>query len=274
LNTSHFVWNQNPVIFDLNFYQLHYYTLFFVAGIIAASLIIKSEFSKQNYDDSSFEKLFIYSMFGIVLGARLGHCLFYEFSYYSQHLLEIILPVRFTPQFEIIGYKGLASHGGGIGLLLAIFLFSISNKISFLKLLDMFSLAAPVTAIFIRIGNFFNSEIIGKSSDLFCAVIFERVDNVPRHPAQLYEAFAYLLIFVLLILIKKQKKYLVPGIPFSLFIILLFTVRFIIEFVKENQTSFESHLPINMGQILSIPYILLGIVLLIWLSRKRIMFTP
>lgn len=240
-----------------------------MVGIISGFLIIKSEFSKQNYDDNSLYKLITYSMFGIILGARLGHCFFYDFTYYSQYPLQILLPVRFVPQFKIIGFKGLASHGGGIGLLLAIFLFSIRNKISILKLLDMFALAAPVTAMFIRIGNFFNSEIIGKSSDVFWAVIFERVDNVPRHPAQLYEAFAYLLIFGVLILIKKQKNYLIPGILFSLSLILLSSARFIIEFVKENQSSFESHLIINMGQILSIPFILLGMVLLVLLSRKR-----
>ena len=269
MNTWHFVWKQNPIIFDINFYQLHYYTLLFIAGIFAGFMIIKSEFSKQNFDDNSLYNLLTYSMLGIILGARLGHCLFYDFTYYIQHPLQIVLPVRFAPQFEITGFKGLASHGGGIGLLLAIILFSIRKKISILKLLDMFAIAVPVTAMFIRIGNFFNSEIIGKSSDLFWAVVFERVDNVPRHPAQLYEAFAYILIFGILMAIKKQKKYLVPGILFSLSIILLSSARFLIEFVKENQSSFESHLFINMGQILSIPYILLGAVLIVWLSRKK-----
>lgn len=269
METSHIIWDQNPILFDFHFYQLHYYTLLFITGMISGLFIIQHEYSRQNNNVKLFDKLFIYSIIGIVVGARLGHCLLYDFAYYSHHPLEIFLPVRFQPEFEIVGFRGLASHGGAIGLLLAIYLFSRNYKISFLQLLDIFALATPATGMFIRIGNFFNSEIIGKSSDLFWAVIFKRVDNTPRHPAQLYEAMAYLLIFVILIVLRKRKTNLRAGILFSLFLILLFSSRFMFEFIKENQSAFESNLIINMGQILSIPFILIGIILLVWLSRKK-----
>ena len=240
-----------------------------MSGLLLGLLIIKKEYDKHELDKQSFYNLITYSMIGIIFGARLGHCLFYDFSYYIHNPLEIILPVQFTPNFKIVGFKGLASHGGGIGLLMALFLFSKKYKVNFLGLLDMFAVATPITGMFIRIGNFFNSEIIGTSSDIFWSVTFLRIDNIPRHPAQLYEAFFYFLIFLILFAIKRNIGKLKEGILLGCLLILLFSARFIIEFFKINQSYFEEGLFLNMGQILSIPYIILGFLILIFLHYKK-----
>jgi len=152
---------------------------------------------------------------------------------------------------------------------MALFLFSKKYKVNFLGLLDMFAVATPITGMFIRIGNFFNSEIIGTSSDIFWSVTFLRIDNIPRHPAQLYEAFFYFLIFLILFAIKRNIGKLKEGILLGCLLILLFSARFIIEFFKINQSYFEEGLFLNMGQILSIPYIILGFLILIFLHYKK-----
>lgn len=267
MDTSHFVWSQNPILYDFGSYQLHYYTLFFIFGIAAGMFIVRAEYMAQKLDEKVFLRLVFFSFLGIVFGARLGHCLFYEFGYYIQHPLQMFLPIRFTPGFEIIGFSGLASHGGGLGILLVIFIFSKKYRIDFLKLADMVALATPLAGMCIRIGNFFNSEIIGRQTDGFYAVVFKHVDSLPRHPAQLYEAAACLFIFIILIYFKKQGVYKKPGFLSGIFLILLFSTRFLIEFVKENQSPFENGLLLNMGQLLSIPYIIAGIYLLI---RKEV----
>jgi prolipoprotein diacylglyceryl transferase len=181
----------------------------------------------------------------------------------------MFLPIRFTPGFEIIGFSGLASHGGAIGILIVIIYFSRKYKIELLKLLDMFAIATPLAGMCIRVGNFFNSEIIGKETDGFYSVIFKRVDNIPRHPAQLYEALAYFCIFIILVIFKRQQISRKPGFILGLFLVLLFSVRFFIEFVKENQAAFEKGLFLNMGQLLSIPFILAGVILLVRVSKKN-----
>lgn len=270
MDTTHFVWNQNPILYDFGSYLLHYYTLFFIAGIGVGIIVARSEYLAQKLDEKIFTKLVLFTFLGIVLGARLGHCIFYDFGYYISHPLQMFLPIRFTPGFEIIGFSGLASHGGAVGVLLVIIYFTRKHKIEFLKLLDIFAYATPLTAMFIRIGNFFNSEIIGRETDGFYGVIFKRVDNIPRHPAQLYEALCYLLIFIVLIITKNRKKDIKPGYLSGLLLILVFSARFLIEFVKENQSAFENGLILNMGQLLSIPFIIAGIVLLVKLGRKKV----
>ena len=196
-----------------------------------------------------------------MVGARLGHTLFYEFGYYKNHLFEIILPFRIqNGNFEFTGYQGLASHGGAIGILLAVALYCKKYKQSFLWVIDRLVIVVALSGFFIRLGNLFNSEIIGKPADLPWAFVFERVDFIPRHPAQLYEAFFYLVIFCTLWMVyNKRRQQLKKGFLFGLFLILLFSVRFMIEFLKENQESFENRLLINMGQILSLPFILTGL---------------
>jgi prolipoprotein diacylglyceryl transferase len=206
-------------------------------------------------------------MIGIIVGARLGHCLFYEPSYYLSHPLEMILPVTFPPGggVKFRGYQGLASHGGALGLLIALYFYSRKTKHSMIDAIDLIAVVAALECGFIRLGNFMNSEIIGIPTTKPWSVIFERVDNVPRHPAQLYEAISYFIIFtIMMILYKKMRDRLKNGFFFGLATVLCFTARFIIEFVKENQVGFEDGMTFNMGQLLSLPYLVVGIGFIIY----------
>jgi prolipoprotein diacylglyceryl transferase len=210
-------------------------------------------------------------MIGILVGARLGHCLFYEPSYYLSHPLEMILPVTFPPDggIKFSGYQGLASHGGILGLLIGLYIYSRKTKHPMIDTLDLIAVVAGLCFGFIRLGNFMNSEIIGTPTTLTWGVIFERVDNIPRHPAQLYEAVSYFIIFtIMMLLYKKMRARLKNGFLFGLATVLFFTARFLIEFVKENQVGFEEKMTFNMGQLLSIPFILTGIGFMIYGLRS------
>ena len=200
----------------------------------------------------------------------MGHCFFYEAHYFLKHPIEILLPIqKVKGAYAFVGYQGLASHGGTIGVLTAMILYCRRYKVNFLGLLDKMSVAVPVTGGFIRIGNFMNSEIYGKPTNGNWGVVFQRDDLIPRHPTQLYEAFAYLAIFgILFYMYKSEKNRNAKGLIFGTFLTLLFSARFIIEFFKENQESFENNMLINMGQILSIPFILIGLGLIFWKIKK------
>jgi phosphatidylglycerol---prolipoprotein diacylglyceryl transferase len=201
----------------------------------------------------------------------LGHCLFYEPGYYFQHPLEIILPIQATEDgsYKFTGFQGLASHGGTLGLMIGLILYARKTKISLLRTVDIIAIVAPLGACFIRLANLMNSEIIGIPTTVSWAFIFEREDNLPRHPAQLYEAIAYALIFILLFFLYQRKKVqLQTGVLFGLSIALIFIARFFIEFIKERQVAFENQMKLDMGQILSIPFILLGIGFIIVGLRK------
>jgi phosphatidylglycerol---prolipoprotein diacylglyceryl transferase len=255
-------WNINPEIINLFGISLRYYGILFVGGLILCLDILNGIFKNENISTDKLEKLSIYGVIGIIIGARLGHCLFYEPAYYLNHPLEMILPIQPTPDggYKFTGYQGLASHGGAIGLLLALIIYSLKTKEPIIKTIDLIAVVAPLGSCFIRLGNLMNSEIIGIPTHVPWAFIFVREDNLPRHPAQLYEAIAYLLIFGLLIYLYKTKRAkLQNGFFFGLSISLIFVARFIIEFFKEKQVAFEEHMKFDMGQILSIPFILIGI---------------
>ena len=214
----------------------------------------------------TFQTLFLYSFLGIFIGARLGHCLFYEPGYYLSRPLEIILPIHFLPGggWRFTGYAGLASHGGTLGLIIALALFCRKTRIHYLDILDMMGIAAPVAAGFIRLANLMNSEIIGMPADVPWAFVFERVDMLPRHPAQLYEALAYFLFFgVMVAIVWLRRGRCGRGFYFGLCITLIFLFRFFIEFLKERQVDFENAMPIDMGQVLSIPFVVLGLYFVI-----------
>lgn len=253
-------WNIDPIAFSLGFFKLRYYSLLFCTGLAFAYIIVTKMYVKEGIPIERTDKLAVYVFLGVLIGARLGHCLFYDFAYYSQNLLEIILPFRISDgKFTYTGYQGLASHGAALGIIVSIILYSKKYKEPFLIILDKISIVTPLAGAFIRIGNFFNSEIIGTKSNCFFAVIFSKIDNIPRHPSQLYEAFMYILFFILLYQIYNKKVYKYGGgFYFGLSIMLIFIARFIIEFVKENQVSFEDALILNMGQILSLPFIFIG----------------
>jgi phosphatidylglycerol:prolipoprotein diacylglycerol transferase len=263
-------WNPDPEIVNIFGISIRYYGLLFVGGLILCICILGWIFKKENIPSQNLEKLSIYGMIGILAGARLGHCLFYEPSYYLSHPLEMILPVTFSPDgIKFIGYQGLASHGGALGLLIALYFYSRKTKHSMIDTIDLIAVVAALDCGFIRLGNFMNSEIIGIPTTKPWGVIFERVDNVLRHPAQLYEAISYFIIFtIMIILYKKMRDRLKNGFFFGLVLVLCFTARFIIEFVKENQVGFEDGMTFNMGQLLSLPYIVLGIGFIIYGLRS------
>lgn len=265
-------WNVDPVIVMItDSFPLKYYGALFAAGILLGYFIVRKIYKKENQSVDSLDNLLIYVIVGTVLGARLGHCFFYEADYFLQHPVEILLPIqKIDGIYQFVGYQGLASHGGTIGVLTALILYCKKFKVNLLWLLDRIAIAVPVTGAFIRMGNFMNSEIYGKLTNGNWGVVFQRDDFIPRHPTQLYEAFAYLLIFVVLhYMYRSETIRNKSGLIFGYFLALLFTARFIIEFFKENQESFENDMLINMGQILSIPFILAGLSLVIWKTKTK-----
>ena len=255
-------WNHDGSIIDLGFYDLRWYSLLFAMGFVLSFILIKRQFKIEQVSEEKLDILFIYIVVATVLGARLGHCLFYEFDYYSRHPIEILLPFRFFPEFELTGFRGLASHGGAIGILIAVLIYSKTQKMNALWVLDKLALVIPLAAGCIRVGNLFNSEMIGNPTDVPWAFVFENVDTLPRHPGQLYEAIAYFSIFLFLNLISMNVKR-ENGFMFGLFLVLMFSARFFLEFFKINQVSFESSMALNMGQILSLPFIIVGFILMV-----------
>lgn len=266
-------WDVDPVIFWItDSFPLKYYGAFFACGLLLGYAIVRNIYKKENLSLDNLDSLLVYVIVGTILGARLGHCFFYEPSYFLQHPIEILLPIqKVAGVYKFVGYQGLASHGGSIGVLIAMVLYCRKYKVKFLWLLDKMAIGVPVTGAFIRFGNFMNSEIYGKPTNGDWGVVFQRDDMIPRHPTQLYEAFAYLLIFVILYAMYKSEKIRkADGLIFGYFLMLLFLARFIIEFFKENQEAFENSMPINMGQILSIPFILIGLGLIVWKSKATV----
>lgn len=272
LNFIH--WNTDPEIINVFGISIRYYGLFFVSGLILCIYLLGLIYKRENIPSENLEKLTIYCMIGIIAGARLGHCLFYEPSYYLSHPLEMILPVTFPKDggIKFTGFQGLASHGGIIGLLIALYVYSRKTKHSMIDTIDLIAIVSGLGFGFIRLGNFMNSEIIGMPTTKSWGVIFERVDNIPRHPTQLYEAICYFIILaVMMILYKKARDRFRNGFFFGLGSVLFSTARFIVEFVKEDQVNFEEGMTFNMGQLLSIPFILVGIGFMIyglWKTKK------
>lgn len=255
-------WNPDPALFHLGGFTLRWYSVCWIIAILSGTQVVYRLYKQKGLPLDTFQTLFTYSFIGIFAGARLGHCLFYDPQYFLSHPLEIILPVHFLPQggWVFTGYAGLASHGGTLGLILALVLFCRKTKIHFLDILDMMGIAAPLGAGFIRLANLMNSEIIGMPTNVPWAFVFERVDMQPRHPAQLYEALAYFVFFLIMLAVYRTRKDRVQkGFYFGLCITLIFTFRFFVEFLKERQVDFENALPIDMGQILSLPFIAVGL---------------
>ena len=264
-------WNPNPEIVNIFGISVRYYGLLFVTGLIICVYILGWIFKKENIPSENLEKLTIYGMIGILAGARLGHCLFYEPSYYLNHPIEMILPIKFLNDggIKFIGYQGLASHGGALGLIIALIFYSRKTKHSIIDTLDLIAVVAALGGGFIRLANLMNSEIIGMPTSKPWGFIFERVDNIPRHPAQLYEALTYFLIFgITFTLYRTKRDNLKNGFFFGLTLILIFTARFFIEFIKERQVAFEENMKLDMGQLLSFPYIIIGIGFILYGINK------
>ena len=262
---NYILWNPDVEAFHLFGFSVRWYSLCWLIGLVLAYFIVQRLYKQQKIKDELFDPLFLYCFFGILLGARLGHCLFYQPEYYLtswQHFIEMIVPIHFLPAggWKFVGYEGLASHGGTIGLIVALYLYYRRTQLNLWQVLDNIAIATPITACFIRLGNLMNSEIIGKVTDVPWAFIFERVDKMPRHPGQLYEAIAYFVFFFVGIwLYRKHPQRVGTGFFFGLCLTLIFTFRFFIEYTKDIQVDFESGMPLNMGQILSLPFIAIGI---------------
>ena len=259
-----FEWDINPEIIRLfDVLPLRYYSILFATGLILGLLIVKRLWVKDDWALKELDRLTMYVFIATIAGARLGHCLFYEPSYYLSRPLEIFLPFSFgNGDFEFTGFQGLASHGGILAVFMAIWLFSRKTKYGFFSILDKVAVGGALTGMFIRLGNFMNSEIIGKPTNADYGVVFVQVDQLLRHPSQLYESFAYLLIFIVLLIVYNNKRKRKDGFVFGLFFTLLFIARFVIEFSKINQVDFEQNMILNMGQMLSIPFILFGIIIM------------
>ncbi len=267
------LWNPDVDLFHLGGIHVRYYSVCWIIGLTLAYLIVKRLYKEQGEKDEHFDPLFLYCFFGILIGARLGHCLFYEPAYYLSHPLDMILPFRQTAAgWKFTGYEGLASHGGTLGLMIALWLYVRKTKVNIVWVLDNIAIATPITACFIRLGNLMNSEIVGNATDVAWGFIFARNgEDFARHPAQLYEAIAYLIIFCIgICLYKCHKEKVGTGFFFGYCLTTIFTFRFFIEFLKDVQVSFERGMALDMGQWLSIPFIVLGIACMVggkWLTR-------
>ena len=273
-------WNPSIEAFRIGSFAMRWYALCWLIGLLAAYFIVRRLYIQQKIKETLFEPLFIYCFLGILIGARLGHCLFYEPDYFlssGQHMVEMLIPIRFLPDggWRFTGYAGLASHGGTIGLIITLLLYVRKTKLNLWTVLDNIAIATPITACFIRLGNLMNSEIIGKVTDVPWAFVFQQVDMQPRHPGQLYEAIAYALLFVIgLYFYRKSPKKVGTGFFFGLCLTYIFTARFFIEYTKEVQEAFEASLPLDMGQLLSIPFVVIGILCMkggkwmTWLAQK------
>ena len=255
------VWDVHPEIFPDSGVPIRWYGLLFAAAFLSGHYIFKKILEKDNAPAEWLDKALYFVMIGTIIGARLGHVFFYDWAYYKNHLIEI----------PMIWKGGLASHGAAIGIILALYLYSKKvTKKSILWALDRVVITVAAAAILIRTGNFFNSEIIGLPTGTDWGIVFQRIDFVPRHPAQLYEAACYLLIFLLLYFgFFKWNWNKRQGMLFGVFLIGVFTARFFIEFVKENQVDFENTMSLNMGQWLSIPLVLTGLFFLLKSQKQN-----
>ena len=289
------IWNPTEGI-DLGFFTIRYYSLMFVIAFGLGWYIMKPIFKRENIAQDKLDTLFIWTVIATLLGARLGQVFFYDWEYFRNNPLEILLPVKFEPKLHFTGFQGLASHGAAIAIIIAMYFYS-KNVIQkpILWVLDRVVIPVACGAIFVRIGNFFNSEIVGKITDSPLGIRFVRdyyspkevvnltkitdvnqayetlvtdpkyaalLERVPlKHAAQLYEAVAYVFVFfILFFLYWKTKTAQKHGLIFGYFLILLWSVRFVVEYVKESQGGIEETFGLfSTGQWLSIPFILLGI---------------
>lgn len=256
-----FVWDVHPTLFTIGPVEVRYYGLMWALGFIISAYIISNIMKREGYPEKTFDSFFWYALLSTVIGSRLGHCLFYAPGYYLTHPIEILY----------IHQGGMASHGAAVGLLVGLWLFSRKNKIPYIWSLDRIGILVAISGALVRIGNFMNSEIFGRPTSLPWGVEFVLSNEwntlykgLPCHPTQLYEALAYLIIFVVFLWLYYRKNLAQrrPGAMFGIFLIALFGIRFLIEFIKNPQEDFEVGMILNMGQLLSIPFIVAGCVLL------------
>jgi phosphatidylglycerol:prolipoprotein diacylglycerol transferase len=254
-------WDVNPEIFRIGSFAVRWYGLLFASSFLFGYIILQKIFKNENLSEATLDRLTIYVAIGVIVGARLGHCLFYEPGYYLSHPAEILK----------IWHGGLASHGAVIGILTAIWLFVRKEKKDFTWAMDRVAIVVALACFFIRMGNLMNSEIYGVETTVPWGFVFLRNgETAPKHPTQIYEGLAYLLVFFLLLWMywRKKGEY-IQGTIISLGMILMFMARFLIEFLKEDQVTFEASMKLNMGQLLSIPFLILGGIWLYYSLKKK-----
>lgn len=254
------IWNADPVLFAFAGLKIHWYGALFATAIIAGLQLMKWIYAREHQPIEALDSLLTYAVIGIIIGARLGHCLFYDPGFYLSNPLKILA----------IWEGGLASHGGGLGVIIASYFYAKKHQVNYLWLLDKLAIATALFGFFVRMGNFVNSEIVGTVTHVPWAVIFSRLDELPRHPVQLYEALSYLTIFVILVsLYRKSHNSKSSGGILGVFLCLVFTARFLLEFIKQKQAAYTSELLLSTGQMLSIPFLLVGIALVVNALIKR-----
>jgi prolipoprotein diacylglyceryl transferase len=258
---------------DLGILTLRYYSLMFLIAFGSGFYITKRIFISENVSLEKLDKLLIYTILSTLIGARLGHVIFYQPELFLEDPLSVFLPVSFVPEIELTGFRGLASHGAAIGIAIGMYFYSkkVSKKPIF-WILDRITIPVAFGAVFVRIGNFLNSEIVGKATHSDYGVVFVQLgESFPRHPAQLYESVCYLILFgILSLLFWKTKLKQKRGVLFGIFFTLLWTIRFIVEYVKEPQVAERADWLFNTGQLLSIPMILIGLGI-IYFSNKKVL---
>ncbi|MFT4924185.1 MAG: phosphatidylglycerol:prolipoprotein diacylglycerol transferase [Phenylobacterium sp.] len=253
------VWDIDPIMISVAGLTIHWYGFLFAMAIMSGFQVMKFIYVKEGNPVEALDTLLIYAVVGIIVGARLGHCLFYDPAFYLSNPLKILA----------IWEGGLASHGGGLGAILAVYLYAKKHDVKLLWLLDRLGIATAMFGFFVRMANFVNSEIYGNPTTAPWGIVFKRIDDLARHPAQLYEAISYLASFFILALVyhKSQAKD-KPGYLFGLFLCLIFVARIIVEFFKTKQAAYSNELILSTGQMLSIPFLLVGIALVIWSAKK------
>ncbi len=269
-------WNPDIIVFSLGPLQLRWYALCWCIALALAYVVVYKLYRRQGIPQEKFDPLFFYCFVGILVGARLGHCLLYEPAYFLAHPVEMFLPIRqdAAGEWHFTGYAGLASHGGTFGLMIALWLYVKKTGVKLLTVLDNIAIATPIAACFIRLGNLMNSEIVGKRTNSDWGFVFERLgEDFPRHPGQLYEAVAYLFLFILgLWLYRRYAKRVGTGFFFGYCLTGIFTFRLFVEMCKEVQEPWElemqSAIGLNQGQLLSLPFIVLGAFCL-WRGWRR-----
>ncbi len=255
-------WNVNPEIFRIGPFALRWYSLMFMISFLGGYYLLRNIFRKEGQDENDVDEIFLYVFIATIVGARLGHCLFYNPGYYLSNPLEILK----------VWEGGLASHGAAIAIPIAIYLYAKKKTgQTFLWVIDRVVITVALAGCFIRLGNLFNSEIVGAPTEVAWAFKFPRYESnpVPRHPTQIYEAIAYLIIFFVLYKtyrIKREKTE--HGLLFGIFLVGVFGFRFFVEFFKEVQESWEAAIPLKMGQWLSIPFVTLGLYM-IYRAKKQ-----
>ena len=255
---SYIDWNVSPVLLPLGPIALRWYSLCFLATFVIGFYIMRDVFRSEGKSEEDLNSLVNYMVLGTLIGARLGHCLFYDPGFYLSNPLEIVKFWHGTS----FGISGLSSHGGALGIFSALYIYTRKREIPYIWILDRIVIPTALGGLFIRLGNLFNSEIVGIPTEVPWAFVFTRIDNLPRHPAQLYESLGYGLIFVMLYTLYKRLRRESPdGLLLGLFTLFAFAYRFFIEFVKERQANYGQDLPLSVGQLLSVPLVILGIFL-------------